>query len=112
MLGSLVNQLCSEVSGGPVPTIGMGATLISWSDRSAYTIVSVTPSGKTFVMQRDEATRTDKNGMSDSQSYTYTPNPKAFLEKVSLRKDGRWKLAGSNQSVLIDCRREYYDYSF
>jgi hypothetical protein len=52
----------------------MGATEICWSDRHAYTITEVI-NDKKIVVQQDKATRTDTNGMSDAQSYAFSPDP-------------------------------------
>lgn len=111
--GSLVNSIYEGVK--PVkPEIGMGATFVMWSDRHAYTIVGVSPSGKTIKLQRDNAIRTDKNGMGDAQEYRYEPDTKAYIETATLRKDGKYRMSGytTGGTVLINVRDEYYDYSF
>lgn len=93
------------------PAVGMGATKLYYSDRAAYTIVRVSPSGKTFWMKRDKATRTDSNGMSESQTYTYESLPDIMPEEaVRLCKDGRWRSQGT--PVHVGDRREYHDYGF
>lgn len=38
------------------PEVGLGATLIMHSDRHAYTITRISPSGKTFWMRQDAVT--------------------------------------------------------
>jgi len=113
MIGSLINNIYENTKPAK-PEIGMGATLIMWSDRHAYTITGVSPSGKTIKLQRDKATRVDKNGMSDAQDYKYEPDIEAPVETATLRKDGRYKLKGytSGGTVLIGKRDEYYDYTF
>ena len=111
--GSLINQMYSNAK-SPVPVVGMGATECGWSDRSPYTVVEVI-SPRLLVLQGDTATRTDNNGMSDCQSYTYAPNPACHPLRVSLRKDGRWRRVGSGKGgsvFLIGKREAYYDYSF
>lgn len=94
------------------PEIGMGATILMYSDRHAATIIDIHPNGKRIVIQEDTATRTDNNGISESQAYTYTPNPNGETHTVSLRKDGSWRISKSKTQVGIGYRREYYDYSF
>lgn len=91
------------------PQVGMGCTLCWWSDRDPYTIIKVSASGKTFWMQEDNARRTDNNGMSDAQSYEYTPNPNGEVRQVRLTTRG-WKSNG--QRVAVGHRRKFYDYSF
>jgi hypothetical protein len=67
-------------------------------------------------IQRDNAKRVDENGMSDSQSYEFTPDKSAPVVHYSLRKNGKWVRVGQPQSsgtqIGIGYRSEYYDYSF
>ena len=112
--GSFINNLMQDAI-TPAPEVGMGATMISWTDRQPATIIEVSKSGKKITIQTDIATRTDDNGMSDAQSYTFEPNPNGYTEEYSLRKNGRWVRVGDDlngSSLLIGYREEYYDYSF
>jgi len=94
------------------PMIGMGATIQVGSDSYPATVIQVTNNGKRVVVQEDNATRTDSNGMSESQSYTYEPNPNGTIYIATLRKDGRWRVTGGKTPVSLGFRRKYYDYSF
>lgn len=94
------------------PSIGMGATIQHWSDRSACTVVQITHGGKRIVLQRDIATRTDNNGMSESQTYTYQVNPNGDLFYATKRKDGSFRLTKSKTLVYLGVRDEHYDFSF
>jgi len=111
--GSMMNLLASR-SKNPTPEVGMGATMLLWSDRHAGTVVEV--KGKRLVWQRDKATRADTYGMSDCQSYTYEANPEGETEAFTLRKNGEWVREGSSMksgtTLGLGYRREYYDYSF
>lgn len=89
------------------PVVGMGATVCCWTDRHAGTIVKVTPCQ--IHLQYDTATRTDDNGMSESQSYDYEPNPNAPVVVFRKTKQG-WKSQG--KGLLIGFRQHYHDYSF
>lgn len=117
--GSLINNIYAN-SEYPRPQVGMGATELMYTDRHACTIVEVrcnkAGEPRTIVVQRDCANRTDANGMSESQSYEYTPNPDGAKDVVTLRKNGRWVKQGesakSGASFAIGARREYHDYSF
>ena len=124
--GSLMNHLYSRATKGqPEPVVGMGATLLSWTDREAATIVEVTKtkSGAWLIaVQEDNAQRIDSNGFSESQEYEYSPNPEAakqwfrFEEAKGWRsvrqgEKGRWKLTGGG-GLLIGSRRKYHDFSF
>ncbi len=103
-----------------VPAVGMGATALLYSDRHAGTIVDLitNKAGKVvgFYWQRDNATRTDKLGMTDSgQQYAFTPNTDAARVKVTLRKNGRWVQDGENlrtgRAYTIGTRDEFYDFT-
>lgn len=111
--GSFHNHLYAN-SRDSQPEIGMGATMLFYSDRHACTIVDVI--GKSVFVQQDFAKRTDSNGMSDAQSYEYTPNPNAPIREFTLRKNGKYITKGSSMKhgtqLAIGYRREYYDYSF
>ena len=125
--GSLMNHLDSRaVRGEPAPYVGMGATLLSWSDRHAGTIVETfTKNGSLYIkVQEDKAIRVDKNGMSESQDYEYMADlngsisyfrktePYGFWKKVVINpKTGRFNLGGCG-GVKIGVRDEYYDFSF
>ncbi len=116
-MGSMVNILTANTK-SQEPTVGMGATECCYSDRHAYTVVELIrfKSGakkgqvKEVVLQQDKATRTDKNGMSDSQTYTFEPNPNAERKTARLHKDGRFYLGSS--IVRLGDRSEYYDFGF
>jgi hypothetical protein len=110
--GSLINHIMS--AGTPhEPVVGMGATILMWTDRHAATIVEV--SKKRIGVVEDEAIRTDKNYMSESQSYEYR---KGSGEPIyfTLRKNGAWVQEGypmkNGTRIAIGYRDHYYDYSF
>jgi len=112
LVGGFTNRMLERVR-QPAPVVGMGATQIMYSDRHAFTVIAVAPSGKTAIVQRDVAMRADSNGVCDAQSYTYTPDPNGATRKISLRKDGCWREVGQNGgSYLLGVRDEHYDYGF
>lgn len=94
--------------------VNEGATLCHWSDRHAGTVVEVSADGKTLKWQRDYATRSDNNGMSDSQSWAYTKNPETAVKTFTKRKNGYFYERGQKMgtSYLVEGRCEYYDFSF
>jgi hypothetical protein len=112
--GSLDNHifnhlhLYSSADSSFTPEIGMGATILCWSDRRACTIIKVTP--KTITVQMDTATRVDSNGISESQDYVFQSNPKGHVEVFRMTKRG-WRSKNGN-SLSIGNRYQYYDYSF
>jgi len=104
-----------------VPVVGMGATVHSWSDRRAYTVVEVV-NDRTIVVQEDKAVRLDTNGMSEIQTYAYYPNAEApkrtFTRRTYKSIRGpiigwREKGQGKGSSALtLGHRNKYHDYSF
>lgn len=125
LYGSLQNRIM-ESSKQPVPECGMGATLTSYTDRHACTVIGITQKHGRVIqieVQEDKAIRTDDNGMSDSQDYRYEPNPKGITHIFRLNKKGVWKQASFNEQtkrwnvrdgygLLLGVRRHYHDYSF
>lgn len=112
------NSLMSNIylnSKMPEPVVGMGATACYYTDRHACTVIEVR-GPKTIVVQEDTATRSDNLGMSDCQSYEYSPNPNGHKYVVTLRNNGRWVKQGQSAKnglgLVIGRRMHYYDYSF
>jgi len=103
--GSLMNHL---MAGGTQPKIGMGATILMWTDRKAGTIVKITPTQ--VHVQEDTAVRADNNGMSECQEYAYSPNPAGYVHVFRKTKRGYRNKAGN--ALSIGERDTYYDFSF
>jgi hypothetical protein len=94
--------------------IGDGATQSVGSDRYPYTVVKIL-SPRRMVVQQDNAVRTDKNGLSESQTYEYSPNPNATEVVITLRSNGRWYQLGQSTksgAFYIGRRSMYQDPSF
>lgn len=120
---SLVNHLLSRATDGqPTPQVGMGATILSWTDRYAGTIVELLPNG-VIAVQKDHAVRIDKNGMSECQEYRHEPNPRGAVYHFKRRKNGKWsevvRSSDTNRWVFADGyglrigdRQHYHDFSF
>jgi hypothetical protein len=111
--GSLTNHMYSRTvvakDGEPIkPTVGVGVTMLSWTDRRPGTITKVTPCQ--IHVQEDSATRIDKNGMCESQHYEYAPNPNTPV--TVFRKTKRGFRDRGGRGLLIGVREKYYDYSF
>lgn len=111
--GGIINRIM-ESSRGPEPQVGMGATITHWSDRNAGTVVRVvrTKAGavKEIHVQGDHAKRIDSNGMSDCQTYEYTPNPEAGVQVFKYLKGKPCRTNGAG--LLLGVRDAYHDYSF
>lgn len=125
---SLVNHLMSGTKGQPDPAEGMGLTFLSWTDRSAGTINKVyrNAAGRPvmFVATEDKATRVDNNGMSESQRYVFERQPDATPVIFRIDRKGQWRRAHlteftarwvfdePSQTVHLDARSCYHDFSF
>lgn len=105
---SMTNYLMGGTVGAPEPKVGMGATILCWTDRHSATIVKVTPCQ--IHVQRDLVKRIDKNGFSESQSYEFTPDPQATVDVFRKTKKG-WRNS-SGRSLRVGDRNEYRDPCF
>jgi hypothetical protein len=120
--GSLTNHILSRaVVGQPEPVVGMGATVLSWTDRHAATIVGV--AGDIITVQEDRSFRTDNNGMSESQTYRFMRDPIGSRHQFRRTKTGQWQEVTYNSKtkryskteghgLRIGEREEYRDFSF
>lgn len=100
------------VKGQPAPEVGMGATILLYTDRKAATIIQVHASGRMLVAQLDHAIRTDSNGRSEVQTYRYEPNPEGAKRVFRLNKKGMWVGSGGGPQLYIGSREHYHDYGF
>ena len=115
-IGSVVNHVMGNAT-QPTPEVGMGATVLCYTDRRAGTIVQAAYSGD-FTVREDRAIRTDDNGMSEAQTYRYEPDPNGRLYHFRVVRRG--KAAGQYREdgrkdgnrVLIGHRDAYHDFSF
>jgi hypothetical protein len=99
----------------------MGATLLHWTDREPAEVVEV--HGPRHIRLRPlKAVRTDKNGMSESQTYEFSSDPEAplitarrtpkgWLTAARSTKTGRWTTAGGTR-VMLGRAEKYHDFSF
>ena len=126
--GSVINHLHSRaVIGQPEPVVGMGATVLLWSDRRAATITNVQQvRGKLIVtVQNDHATVVAGSSHDGSSEYRYNPNPNGSENHFRREDDGRWqqviinrqtgrwgKVGGCGRGLRIGEREEYSDPSF
>lgn len=97
--------------------IGMGATMLSWSDRHPATIIDFEADEKGLKMvkvQEDSWKRTDGGGMSDCQDYEYSRNPDGATHTYKRARNGRLTNNGTNSGtgIVIGHRERYYDFSF
>lgn len=120
--GSLVNHVLTT-SKATIPAVGDGATIYSWSDRDAATVVEVfEKNGKQFVVvTEDDAVMTAGSAMSEHQEYEYTSRPDGHRMTYRL-DDGKWQYVVKGESgrykkvayrgVTFGRRNSYRDPSF
>jgi hypothetical protein len=95
--GSMTNHLYSRaVIGQPTPEVGMGATVLCWTDRHAATIVVVYRDGEIITVQEDHAKFTGPPGMSENQTYSYSPNKNGSTYSFRKDKNGTWSQVSLN----------------
>lgn len=92
--------------------VGDGISLSPYTDWHAYTVIERRETLKGFVLkiQKDNAIRTDKNGMSDSQDYRFERDKNGRIEEVRWSNKKNWFTCDIYKVMLG--RYEYYDYSF
>jgi len=104
--GSAINHFLSA-QGDVKVEVGMGATILMWTDRRAGTVVKITPTQ--IHVQADTETRTDSNGRSESQRYEYSPNPNGTVYVFRRTKRG---MRCHGMGVSFGRREAYRDFSF
>lgn len=92
------------------PYVGMPATICYVSDRYAATVVYVSKTGSKVVVREDTATRTDNNGMSESQTYEYTPDPNGT--EHTFFRNSRGGYGARSKKLVLGVKESYYDYSY
>jgi hypothetical protein len=117
------NSLVNGVMGGArqiEPEVGMGATVLHWTDRSPATIVAVHRNKSGAVtgvsIQGDVATVIKGGEHNGSAEYTYAANPEAPITRYTVRQNGAFVREGSGakngERIAIGRRERYYDPSF
>lgn len=119
--GSLVNHLYANMTNGePEPQVGMGATILSYTDRHAATVIGW--DGEICTVQRDKATLLNKGVMSDAQEYSYERDTEGTTYRFKKDRSGKWRTVylslrkrwcfAEGNGLMLGRREEYYDYSF
>ena len=121
--GSMINHLYSRMTlNAPTPELGLGVTILHWTDRSPGTIVFLDPTKKGLVIGvADDDYRFDR----EADEYDITPcalscAPRRFFrlnaagswEPVERGlRPGTWRKI-DGPGVLVGRRERYYDPSF
>lgn len=123
---SLVNHLKSRaVIGQPDPEVGMGCTLLLWTDRYPTTITEVFKVGKlTYVTVQDDTFKVVNGSTQDgSAKYEYTPNANGTKHHFRRTESGSWDEVQRNPAtgrwkksdgygLHIGAREAYHDPHF
>lgn len=92
--------------------LGLGATQSCGSDCYPYTVVEFNSKGTSIVVTRDLYTRVDKNGISESQQYTFTTDASAPQEKLRWSNKFKCYRSKGGSRFFVGSRRAYQDPSF
>ena len=124
--GNLQNRMMEQmVTGQPKVEVGMGATILAYSDRHAATIVEWDEKSRIAIVQLDKATLDNKDGKGiygsqnytferdeNGTKYTYRQSKEGYWHEVYKNaKTGRWKKL-DGKGLRIGDRDHYYDPSF
>jgi hypothetical protein len=126
--GSVINHLyAAGTKGQPDPEVGMGATVLHWTDRHAGTIVAAEQDkqGRWVIqVQGDHAKVVSGSTYNGSAQYEYSANPNGGIDRFRF-ENGRWcelrlnhesgrlnKVKGGGHGLVIGRRDEHYDPSF
>lgn len=95
------------------PVVGMGATIMMYSDRVAATIIYVSPSARKIIIQKDKAKALHEGRCDSGQRWQLDRDPAGEKIEVRLNKDGKWRESGYYRTpVVVGKRIHYYDYGF
>lgn len=93
--------------------LGGGAHLRYGSDVYAYTVIAMSPSGKTVTLQRAHVDIIrPARSWGEQPERAFKPDPEGATVKVTLRKDGRFRPVGSNTATAGPGYHEFYDPHF
>ena len=104
------------------PSVAADASVCHYSNRTACTVICISPSGKTIWMQEDTTVLDDwkpefvAGGFGGhcvnnaTQTYQYSPNPDGATHRASSRKDGRFRT--TRGEPVIPGRHHFHDYNF
>jgi len=121
--GSLINHIASGYR-QQKPEVGMGVTMLMWTDREPGTITEILQDGKVIVVVEDDYKLIDGSFSSEHQVYEFTPgNGEGQLFKID--RNGSWRYARVDEktgrikfsspagnNLIIGHRQKYRDPCF
>lgn len=116
--GSLVNHMMSRMVGSE-PTIGEGATVLHWSDRTPCTVVGYDADKQIVMLREDRAFCTDF----DLQTYEFERSEFGATYFFRREKNGSWVqvffkastgrwIKSKGMGLILGRREKYRDPSF
>ena len=123
---SLINNIYARSTNGqPNPEVGMGVTMLGWTDRYPGRITEVFMIGKLTAIAVEEmnAIRTDNGGFTEAQTYEYLPyTDGGNISYYSQDATGYWTRVYRNPEtnrwikgtggLIIGQMEKYYDFTF
>ncbi len=116
--GSIVNAIGRQTKDILEPKVGVGCTVLMWSDRSPATIVEVSPSKRSIWVVGNGYKNFPGhcNAFTEDQKYVIEPIPpekanRKYAEEYTLRKNGKYVAKGEpylGGSVLLIGVQEVY----
>lgn len=95
------------------PVVGMGTTIVMFSDRFPAQVVRVSKSGKTCWIREVLSKIVSGSEQDGSATYEYGDvDPSSTEIKVYKSKAGSWRVSGSGRTVWLGKQRRYYDPHF
>lgn len=119
---SVMNAMMSrQVVGEPVPVVGVGCTILAWTDRRAATVLSYEKG--ILEVQEDHAKLKPGCTIYTDQDYDYSPDPNGRKHAFRKSKKGPWDEVKFNEvtgrwnqvkglGLKLGVREKFYDPSF
>jgi len=102
--GGFINQMMGNNS--TIPVVGEGATLLSYSDRSAYEVIEVSANGMECVIRKMETTHVGE--CYGDERYTYKSNPENHTMQLEWNnKKQCWGSVGYSVEIIKSLWKKY-----
>ncbi len=103
--GGFINQMMGNNSSTPV--VGEGATILSYSDRSAYQVVEVSDDGMSCVIQEMNTKFVGKSY--GDERYEYSDNPEGYTMTLEWNaKKSCWGEVTYSVDIVKSLAKKYY----
>jgi hypothetical protein len=117
------NMMHAAVKGAPTPEVGMGVTILYWTDRHVGTIVKVISDSEIHFTEDITVVDQSQTIVMGHQNWINTPNPKGPIVIGKKTKDGKWYIARETSTgqlrvnkhctpLAVGFKNYNYDWSF